>query len=270
VTIPTAQPFKLKGGIPKGASGLYSGEGVSFSAGEYWFNPSLIIGALPKTVTLNYSYTNTFGCASSNTAAIQVVNAPAFQCENPMQPLKDVRTSPMKQYNTFWRGNRCWMVQNLNYGSETTSTQAQTDNCQVQKFCPPSDPGCSLNGGFYQWDEMMQYSMAGSQGICPPGWHVPTLAEWQMLLDDPQFQGQALAGGYLKDIPFSATLEGVNYQNRLWTLVQGGIVSAGFYWTSTPSAGGRYWARAMNSFAPSVGLYSSLRSNAFQLRCVKD
>jgi uncharacterized protein (TIGR02145 family) len=271
VTIPTAQPFKLKGGIPKGASGLYSGEGVSFSAGEYWFNPSLITGALPKTVNLNYSYTNTYGCASSNTSTIQVVNAPAFQCENPMQPLRDVRTSPMKQYNTFWRGNRCWMVQNLDYGSETASTQAQTDNCQVQKFCPPSDPGCSLNGGFYQWDEMMQYNiLAGSQGICPPGWHVPSLSEWQLLLDDPQFQGQALAGGYLKDIPFSATLEGVDYQNSLWSLVQGASVSAGFYWTSTPSAGGRYWARAMNSFAPSVGLYSSLRNNAFQLRCVKD
>ncbi len=34
----------------------------------------------------------------------------------------------------------------------------------------------------YQWEEMMQYTtQQGAQGICPPGWHLPTDEEWKVL-----------------------------------------------------------------------------------------
>jgi len=271
VTIPTARPFTLRGGIPSGSGGVYSGEGISLSGGQYVFNPASVSGPFPKTVPITYTYANTFGCNSSDSRSIQVVSAPAFQCENSLMPLRDVRTSPNRSYNTFWRGNRCWMTQNLDYGSPAPSSQPQTDNCQPEKFCAASDPGCTLYGGFYQWDELMQFnSQPGEQGLCPPGWHIPTLNEWQMLIDDPLNLGNALAGGFLKDAPFTAGLEGIYYSNISWNFIQGGSLTASMFWTSTLSSQSRAWARGMNVYDPSVSLYSSGRQNALQVRCVKD
>ena len=41
---------------------------------------------------------------------------------------------------------------------------------------------CDINGGLYQWDEMMEYgSTPAIQGICPQGWHLPTDNEWKYL-----------------------------------------------------------------------------------------
>jgi len=271
VTIPSAKAFKLHGGVPYGASGVFSGEGVTFTAGQYQFDPASVAGPFPKTVPILYSYTNVYGCASSGSKSIEVVNEPSFACENQMTPLRDVRTTPNKTYNTYWRGNRCWMIQNLDYGTETSTTLAQTDNCQPQKFCPASDPGCTLYGGFYQWDELMQYSsQQGAQGLCPPGWHIPSLSEWQMLIDDPLNEGNALAGGFLKDMPFSPKLEGVFYMNNTWKFLQGDNLTSTLFWTSTLNSSFKAWARGLNNFTPSVSLYSSSRLNAFPVRCVKD
>ncbi len=271
VTLPSAKPFILRGGIPLGAAGIFTGEGVSLSAGQYIFDPGSVSGPFPKTVAVVYSYTNISGCSSSDTKTIQIVNSPAFQCENTMTPMKDVRTTPNKSYNTYWRGNRCWMIQNLDYGSEMSAQTPQTDNCQPQKYCPASDPACTVNGGLYQWDELMQYSsQEGSQGLCPPSWHIPSLNEWQMLADDPANQGNSLAGGYLKDVPFSPALEGILYMNVSWRFLQDQSLSATMFWTSTINGPLKAWVRGLNNFSPSVSLYSSSRLNAFPVRCVKD
>jgi len=271
VTIPAAKPFKLHGGVPYGTAGVYSGEGVTFTAGQYQFDPGAVSGPFPRTLPILYTYTNIYGCASSDSKSIEIVNAPAFACENQMMPLKDVRTTPNKTYNTYWRGNRCWMIQNLDYGTEASTALPQTDNCQPEKYCPASDPGCTLYGGFYQWDEMMQYSsQEGSQGLCPPGWHVPSLNEWQMLIDDPANQGNSLAGGFLKDVPFSPELEGMFYMNNTWKFLQGENFSSTMFWTSTLNSAFKAFARGLNIYNPSVSVYSSSRLNAFPLRCVKD
>jgi uncharacterized protein (TIGR02145 family) len=163
------------------------------------------------------------------------------------------------------------MIQNLDYGSEVSTQNPQTDNCQPQKYCAASDPGCILHGGFYQWDELMQYSSEeGSQGLCPPGWHIPSLNEWQMLINDPSNQGNSLAGGYLKDVPFSPALDGLFYMNNTWKFIQGQSLTATVFWTSTINGPLKAWTRGLNNFAPSVSLYSSSRLNAFPARCVKD
>ena len=271
VTVPAAKPFVLHGGTPIGASGIFSGEGVTFSAGQYRFDPASVAGPFPKSVSITYKYTNMFGCQASAIKPIQVINSPSFQCDNPMMPLIDIRTSPVKTYTTYWRGNRCWMLQNLDYGLESSMMLTQTDNCIPQKFCAASDPGCSSYGGFYQWDELMQYSnQEGTQGLCPPAWHIPTLNEWQLLIDDPAYTGDGLAGGYLKDIPFSSSLEGLLYMNNTWSFLQGSSLNATMFWTSTPNNSNTAWSRGLNNYNPSVSLYSSSRLNAFPVRCIKD
>jgi len=64
----------------------------------------------------------------------------------------------------------------------------QTNNTQVEKWCYGDlQSNCATYGGLYQWDEMMDYAPSDggnpstTQGICPPGWHVPSDPEWKTL-----------------------------------------------------------------------------------------
>jgi uncharacterized protein (TIGR02145 family) len=117
----------------------------------------------------------------------------------------------------------------------------------------------------------MRYeSSTGSQGLCPPGWHIPASAEWDMLLS--ALNGPGLAGSLMKDMMlpggFHSEQEGFYYQNDSWAFTISPDAGA-MYWTSTPS-GSRAIARGLNDLIPSVSKYDALKSNAFSVRCVKD
>lgn len=271
VTTPEARPYILQGGTPRGNNGVYSGTGVSLVSGQYLFTPSSVPLPLPKAIDITYSYTNMYGCPGTAVKQVQVVSPPSFQCGNAMVPLRDVRTTPNRIYSTYFRGGHCWMTSNLDYGTSVAYDQAMTDNCMPEKYCAPSDAGCTLYGGFYQWDEIMQYQAAeGSKGLCPPGWHVPALTEWQSLIDDPANEGNGLAGGYLKDVPFSAKTGGILYMNNTWAFFPPASLTGVMLWTSTTNGSSGAFARGVNSPNTSTSLYPSSRANAFNVRCVKD
>lgn len=86
-------------------------------------------------------------------------------------------------YNTVLIGSQCWLKENLNVGSMITGDDTMTDNGVLEKWCYNNDEtNCDEFGAFYQWHEMMQYSIdEGIQGICPEGWHLPTDDEWLIL-----------------------------------------------------------------------------------------
>ncbi len=75
------------------------------------------------------------------------------------------------------------MAENLNIGTMINGSSNQTDNGTIEKYCyNNSTSNCDTYGGLYQWDEMMQYTTtAGTKGICPDGWHIPTDAEWMTM-----------------------------------------------------------------------------------------
>ena len=86
-------------------------------------------------------------------------------------------------YNTIQIFNQCWLKVNLNVGTMIPGTEEMTDNGIIEKYCYNNEPdSCTKYGGLYQWNEMMQYvTQQGTQGICPPDWHLPTDEEWKVL-----------------------------------------------------------------------------------------
>ena len=88
-----------------------------------------------------------------------------------------------QNYSTVKIGDQCWMAENINIGNQINGVNDQTQNGIIEKYCFNDDPlNCQAYGGLYQWNEMMQYyTMPGSQGICPSGWHLPTDEEWKIL-----------------------------------------------------------------------------------------
>jgi uncharacterized protein (TIGR02145 family) len=251
----TAQPIQLGGGVPVG--GTYTGPGVTGTL----FQPAV---AGPGMHTLTFTYTNTYGCNSAATQTITVIAPVPFACGN---TITDVRDSQV--YPTVLIGPQCWMATNLNYGGTIPSGQMQRDNCLFEKYCMGDNPAnCGTTGGLYQWDEMMKYgALANAQGFCPPDWHVPSEADWNILFTT--YISNGFAGSPLKYTGFSgfnALLTGVRFNNVQWDFSNFAIM----YWSSTAHGVMKAWAHGMNSFNPSVSFYPSHRNNAFPVRCIKD
>jgi uncharacterized protein (TIGR02145 family) len=248
----------LRGGLPLG--GAYSGVGVQ----GLQFNPAIIPGALTST-TITYTYTNVYNCIDSSNQVIVVYPGNSlFQCGQTFEDVRDNQT-----YATQQIGTQCWMKQNLNYGVTINSTQLQEDNCTSEKYCYSNNTGnCLVNGGLYQWDEMMQYDIAEpAQGLCPPGWHIPSETEWMVLIN--MMSGPGLAGDSLKvtgSSGFNAFLSGLMYQNNSWNFDD----FSTFYWTSTLSGTIKAISHGLNLHSHSVSTYMSNRGNAFSIRCLKD
>jgi uncharacterized protein (TIGR02145 family) len=253
VTTTHAKPFILKGGIPPG--GIYSGPGVTNGI----FSPA-ISGVGNHTII--YTYTNAELCSVSKSRTISVRAALAFTCGNNLTDIRDNKSYPTAQI-----GTQCWMAEDLNYGTEISSNQDQRDNCIAEKY---HNPASSIQhpASVYQWDEIMNYGTSlGDQGLCPPGWHVPSESDWTLLFNE--YINNGFAGSPLKYNGFSgfnALLSGVLHLNEKWDYPG----FATFFWSSTPRGPLKAWSHGMNDPDPSVSAYPAFRTNAFSVRCIKD
>ena len=101
-----------------------------------------------------------------------------------------------KIYNTIQIGTQCWLAGNLDVGTQINGSANQTNNSTIEKYCYNDDPAnCTTYGGLYQWAEAVAYTNGATnisspspaftgniQGICPTGWHIPTLVEQEALV----------------------------------------------------------------------------------------
>ncbi len=261
ITTINAKPFKLKGGLPPG--GIYSGQGVNSTTGI--FTPS---AAGPGNHIITYSYTNISSCTSSATTHLRNSSFLIFNCGSLLTDIRD-----NKIYPTVQIGSQCWMASNLDFGFTIPDFTPQTDNCIAERYLSPVTRHVSR----YQWDELMQYQTSeASQGLCPPGWHIPTSDEWNLLISF--YNGPGQAGWPLMDMMlgngFQSLQVGFLYLNNTWAFTTGPYAGS-MYWTSTLSgsatpSGSRAVARGLNENNPSVSKYEALRGNAFGVRCVRD
>ncbi len=122
----------------------------------------------------------------------------------------DVFVNGVLQEELFYKivriGTQVWMAENLNRGLQIPYAEniRQRDNEIVEKFCYDNDiKNCEIYGGLYSWSELMDYNppdagiIGTTQGICPDGWHLPTINEWETLSN--YLGGERVAGGALKD-----------------------------------------------------------------------
>jgi len=108
-------------------------------------------------------------------------------------------------YPTVQIGNQCWMKKNLNNGYFITGPGS--NNGQLEKMCYfNQEYNCQVYGGLYEWGEIMEYNInPGIQGVCPEGWHIPTVDEWGILND--YLGDDSIAGGKLKETGFQHWME---------------------------------------------------------------
>ncbi len=190
-------------------------------------------------------------------------------------------------FKTVKIGSQCWMAENLNVGTKINSTTGgsngdgnQTNNDTIEKYCyNDANTFCDTHGGLYQWNEMMQYiTTAGTQGICPDGWHLPSDAEWNTLTT--YLGGYMVAGGKLKDtiVWYSPNTGATNSSG--FTAWPGGRLSSGKtfinqgdegdWWTSTIHGTTGGYIRILHTDHAQVESYTFFKSVGASVRCVKN
>jgi len=214
------------------------------------------------------------GCGNSDYVDLYITT---FTCGD---QYTDVRNG--KTYNTVTIGDQCWFAENLDIGTRIDGGSDQTDNSTIEKYCYDDDPNnCSVYGGLYQWDEMMQYATTeGVQGICPDGWHLPADGEWTVLIN--HLGGETFAGGKLKEAGTShwasPNTNGTNESG--FTALPGGtkITGGGFsflgrygvWWSSSEVTDTHARIRSLYYTNGQVGRDYDYKTTGFSVRCLKN
>jgi len=224
----------------------------------------------------------------------------------------------LKIYKTIKIGKQTWMAENLAYlpavniSDEVSFTEKryyvygyEGNDLQAAK----KTENYKLYGALYNWSAAMDEKQGSNsnpskvQGVCPKGWHLPSLAEWEemekylsnngysfdnkldnykiaksmaskILWKDSEFNN---AGCITNDMSknnksgFSALPGGYCFTNSYNGFFEG-IGNYGGWWTSTNYNNSNEWANMKYLMSGSLGLEKSTEfmSQGYSVRCVKD
>lgn len=268
-----ADSIRMDANAPLEGEGYWtisSGNGGSFS------NPTDPKAWFRKGPGLDYILTWTIEnkCGSSSD---QISLTFLKLSSNPCPGTPVVFDADGNRYTTVQIGEQCWMGENLKVGVTVTSTETNrahsdaADNGIIEKYALFNDEAnVDLYGGLYDWDEMMGYTMEeGAQGICPEGWHVPSLAEWDEL---DHFYKTRDSGGHLKvggDSGFEGILAGDRHSYGFFVSFE----SSGFFWaSSTYSYNGANdgWIRELCACTNTLDRIHFSKKTGASVRCLKN
>jgi uncharacterized protein (TIGR02145 family) len=200
-------------------------------------------------------------------------------------------------YNTVQIFSQCWMKENLNIGDMINGNVEMSDDGFIEKYCYNNEPdSCISLGGLHLWDEMMQYITGqGIQGICPPGWHLPTDDEWKVLegvtdthygVGDPEWDisqyyrgfdagdrlkatsGWKNAGNGSDAVGFSSLPGGIRWHDGLNYFHTGG--EFGNWWSSSTYSNFTSWIRSLGHDSQESHRAPSGKDLGYSVRCLKD
>jgi len=225
-------------------------------------------------------------CGYSNPVILNQSTQPCpFSCGKSFTDPRDG-----KVYSTVQIGTQCWFSQNLNVGTLIDVLSNQTNNSIPEKYCyGNAEANCTIYGGLYQWDEVMNYTSPSDsnpshrQGICPAGWHLPSNAEWDQLVTF--LGGETLAGGAMKEPGTThwASPNGGATNSSGFTALGGGLMGTGgsqysfyylfqnaYFWTSTLVNESSYLSRSLDKNNGHIFFGYGPAINGYSARCVKD
>jgi uncharacterized protein (TIGR02145 family) len=182
-------------------------------------------------------------------------------------------------YRTIAIAGVTWMADNLNYGTRIDAVDPQTDDGLVQRYCyGDTEAGCDQYGGYYARGEAIDWgdiTVESVQGICPPGWHVPSVSEFEALFAAVP-SSRALIDVCEGDRTGTDTVgfAGVLAGRRSWGSYSSQGSTAQF-WTSTDRGDGGYSYNlviGIDDTAPGDHWETGANpgENAMSVRCVAD
>jgi len=158
-------------------------------------------------------------------------------------------------YGTVKIGSQWWTSENVNEAS-------------ASKYCYSNKVvNCQKYGALYTWTDAMGNAITEkAKGICPTGWHIPTVAEWQQLYD---FYGNENARARLEiggDSDFRLMYAGQRSLNGRYEY-QEAVTS---FWTSTKASGDNAWVFSIQKDKNNVFKLNLGQTYGLSVRCIKD
>jgi len=180
-------------------------------------------------------------------------------------------------YQTIQIGAQTWMTENLkstHYADGTPINGANAYN-NDEVYVP-------TYGRLYVWDVAMKFqTVEMAQGVCPTGWHIPSDAEWQVLVES--YGGISLAGGALKETGtahwqtpntgatnasgFTALGGGFKMNDGSY----GSLKYSGCFWSSSQVSGTSAWSRVV-TYMNTNAQHNNYNEKAMgmSIRCIKN
>ena len=217
-------------------------------------------------------------------------------------------------YNTVQIGKQCWMKENLRTTKYADGTDIQYTYYKNSKTVPyryelrytdrthldrdPCQSWYPIRTGYqYNWSAVMRgapssnSNPSGVQGLCPNGWHVPSIAEWKQLLEYVGSQSRYVCGknSAIDDIigkPLCDTCGGwLGYYDECpsttanatgFSVVRSGFF--GYYSNEYYDYCARYWSTTLDSWLVEVIVVTqgrtfrttSEREDGLSVRCLRD
>lgn len=201
----------------------------------------------------------------------------------------DIPTGLKKNLNITQATTQVWMAENLRTTKYSNGDEIGTTIPATMEIGAEATPkyqwaylGNESNvdtyGRLYTW-----FAVTDSRNVCPTGWHVPSEAEWTVLVNF--LGGWDAAGGKLKEsglthwaspntgasnsIGFNALPAGYRYGR---TTLFDYLNTACYWWTSTERPNYTNGYRRLGTFYTSQGIYiaDSEANDGFSVRCIKD
>ena len=199
-------------------------------------------------------------------------------------------------YKTVKIGEQWWMAENLNYAYTDVPFKYRSYTSDSTSWCYDNDAAnCAKYGRLYTWAAAMDsvgtwstngmgcgYYMVCSptnpvRGICPEGWHLPDITEWNALFD--AVGGKRTVGIMLKSTEgwisngngsdiysFSALPAGNRYNNGDYNYEGYGTD----FWSSTEGSSSRAYTMYLDYNDDGAYLNSYVKDFGFSVRCLRD
>jgi len=196
--------------------------------------------------------------------------------ENLVQTL--ITMNELNPYTTTI-GSQVWMKKNLDVTTyrngdpiPEVSDSTAWKHLTTGAYCNYNN-GANGYGKLYNW-----YAVNDARGLAPVGWHIPTIGEWETLVDS--VGGASVAAGKLKDagtVHWWSPNTGATNQyvftaypgGARWGGAYGSCGGTGMFWTSTAS-GSEATSVWMNYNSTLVQFQNHTKISGFSVRCIKD
>jgi uncharacterized protein (TIGR02145 family) len=187
-------------------------------------------------------------------------------------------------YETVVICNQTWLKRNLNVMHNSGNGNSVCYNNQ--------ESSCNTYGRLYNWAAAMDLPSSCNsstcasqvspkhQGICPPGWHIPSDADWTTLTNN--IGGSSTAGTKLKSASGWNSYSGVPAGTDIYGFAAlpggygdsaGGFSNAGnygYWWSSSEYDASIAYTRYMYYYYEDVDRYYFSKTGLFSVRCLQD
>ena len=188
------------------------------------------------------------------------------------------------KYHTLTLGTQVWMVENLNVirfqNGDLIPNVIEDAHWEksieaAYSYYQNNKKNGKVYGKLYNW-----HTISDSRGLCPPGWHVPSDEEWQILSDF--LGGNEVAGNLMKESGFKhwkMPNEGATNSSGFSALPAGGRDEygkfftdsfGGHWWSATEDGTIDVWVRSIYYEYGSILRDSYHKNSGFSIRCIKD